>query len=234
MRNNTEIPPLQLKGSNFGIRIVFSPEISDDSLVENFELLPERAYGLPIGTGVALDFQARPCSEELIGRLLTRIIWPMGINVLAWLTSDERSAARLARAGFATTEPKVAQRKSTANSGTLILDRSIRSGQQEEHSGNVVLIGHLHSGAEILAGGSVTILGRLMGLVHAGRGGTDGVYVVAGSFESQQLRIGDKLCDQFGADVKWWKRPVVITLENDGLLLKEWKLEERLPGELDN
>jgi hypothetical protein len=48
------------------------------------------------------------------------------------------------------------------------------------------------------------------------------VSVVTGSFEARQLRIGDKLCDQFGYDMKWWKKPVIITLEGDGLLFREW------------
>jgi septum site-determining protein MinC len=83
----------------------------------------------------------------------------------------------------------------------------------------------LNSGAEIYAGGSVSVLGKLKGLVHAGRRGTEAVYILAGSFEPRQLRVGDRLCDQFGADMKWWKKPVIITLEEDGLFFRDWKLE---------
>ena len=31
-----------------------------------------------------------------------------------------------------------------------------------------------------------------------------------------------ELCDQFAYDKKWWKKPVIITLEDDGLLFREW------------
>jgi septum site-determining protein MinC len=219
-----EASSIQLKGTSFGIRVVFPNDLSDELLLEQFEAIPEQAYALPIGTGLVLDFQSRPCSKELIAKIVTDVVWPKSLNVLAWITSDEESAARLDQAGFKTLEP-VVNHAEEAGVDTLILDHSLRSGQNVEHFGNVVLIGHLNNGAEIFAGGSVSVLGKLKGLVHAGYNGTEGVYIVAGSFEPQQLRIGDKLCDHFGADMKWWKKPVIITLEDDALLFRDWKLD---------
>ena len=222
LRKTAEAPAIQLKGTSFGIRIVFPGELSDDLLLDHFEAIPEQTYALPMGTGVVLDFQSRPCSEFLIGAVLSRVVWPKGLNVLAWITSDKESAARLVCAGFKTKEPLTGH---PADLCPLIIEHSLRSGQHEDYEGDVVLVGHLNNGAEVFAGGSVAILGKLKGLVHAGRNGTEGVYIVAGSFESQQLRIGDKLCDQFGEGMKWWKKPVIITLEDDGLLFRDWKLE---------
>jgi septum site-determining protein MinC len=218
-----ETPSIQLKGTSFGIRILFPDGLSEDLLLDNFEAIPEQTYALPMGTGIVLDFQSRSCTERLIGDILSRVVWPKKLNVLAWLTSDKESAARLVHSGFKTEEPVAEHPKTDAD--TLIVDHSLRSGQHEDYSGNVVLVGHLNSGAEIFAGGSVSIFGKLKGLVHAGRRGTEGVFIVAGSFEPQQLRIGDKLCDQFGEDMKWWKKPVIITLEDSGLLFRDWKLE---------
>jgi septum site-determining protein MinC len=228
LRTTVEASDIQLKGTSFGIRVVFPNDLSDDLLLEKFEAIPEQAYALPMGTGLVLDFRSRPCSRRLIGNILSKVIWPKGLNVLAWTTSDEESAARLAQGGFKTQAPAAEYFAAKPNANTLdtlIVDHSLRSGQHEEYSGNVVLIGHLNNGAEIFAGGSVSVLGKLKGLVHAGRNGTERVYIVAGSFEPQQLRIGDKLCDQFGEDMKWWKKPVIITLEDDGLFFRDWKLE---------
>jgi septum site-determining protein MinC len=215
---------IQLKGTTFGIRIVFPKEFSDDLLIEKFGEIRKQSYGLAMGTGVVLDFQSRPCSKDLVSRILSDVVWPQGLNVLAWLTSHEESAANLARAGFITKEPAM-ESANTGGADNLILERSLRSGQYEEYSGNVVILGHLNNGAEIFAGGSVSVLGKLKGLVHAGRCNTKGVFIVAGSFESLQLRIGDKLCDQLDADMKWWKKPVIITLDDNRLLFREWKLE---------
>ena len=222
--NVADASAIQLKGANFGIRIIFPDELSDDALIERLEAIPDQAYVLPMGTGIVFDFQSRPCPEELIGKILFKVVWPKGLNILAWLTADEESSIRLQRAGFSVEEPR-GDRAGTRSADTLILDHSLRSGQHVESHGNVVLVGHLNSGAEIYAGYSISVLGRLKGLVHAGRNGTEGVYIVAASFEPQQLRIGDKLCAQFGAEMKWWKKPVIITLEDEGLLFRDWKLE---------
>jgi septum site-determining protein MinC len=218
-----ETPSIQLKGTNFGIRIVFPNDLSDELLLESFGAIPEHVYALPMGTGVVLDFQSRSCSNRLVSDILSRIVWPKGLTVLAWITSDDESAARLTRGGFKTEEPVMEHSK--ANVDTLILDHSLRSGQHEDCLGNIVLVGHLNSGAELFAGGSISVLGKLKGLVHAGLNGTEGVYIVAGSFEPQQLRIGDKLCSKISSDMKWWKKPVIITLEAEGLFFREWKLE---------
>jgi septum site-determining protein MinC len=214
---------IQLKGTGFGLRVVIPAGVSDDLLLEKFQAIPDQAYVLPVGTGIVLDFGSNPCSEYLIGKILARVIWPKELNVLAWIASDQESAARLSRAGFKSEEPELSPRE--AKTGTAILEYSLRSGQCEEFDGNVVLIGHLNNGAEILAGGSVSILGKLAGCVHAGRTRMDGTYILAGSFESEQVRLGDKFCMQLGSDIKWWKKPVIITLEDDGFLFREWKLK---------
>jgi septum site-determining protein MinC len=106
-----------------------------------------------------------------------------------------------------------------------IAERSLRSGQREEFDGDVVLIGQLNDGAEVLAGGSVTVLGRLKGCVHAGRKNAGRSYIIAASFESQQVRIGDRLCTLNSAGMEWWRKSVIITLEENEFLFREWKLE---------
>jgi septum site-determining protein MinC len=213
---------VQLKGAGFGIRIAFAEALSDELLVEKFQAVPAQAYALPIGTGVVLDFGSRPVSGELIESVLSKVVWPRGLNVLAWLTSDGASAARLGRAGLKNTEPVSEAR---APAGVSIVERSLRSGQREEFDGDIVLVGQLNSGAELLAGRSVSVLGKLKGSVHAGRSGAEGAYVMAGSFESRQLRLGDRVCAQLGAGMKWWKKPVIITLEDGGFFFREWKLD---------
>ncbi|MDR1874739.1 MAG: hypothetical protein LBQ90_07000 [Synergistaceae bacterium] len=221
--HKADFSAVQLKGTNFGIRVIFSEEFSDDDLLRKFESISKETYVLPVGTGVVLDFQSRACSEELIENILRRAIWPKELNVLAWIATNEETLERLSRTGFRTTEP--VEGEAHAGNTTLIVNHSLRSGQHEESPGNVVLIGHLNGGAEIFAGGSVSVLGRLNGLVHAGRLGTEGVYIFAGSFESRQLRIGNRLCNRLDSDMKWWKKPVIITLEENGLLFREWKMD---------
>lgn len=222
--SGAESQEIQLKGSHYGIKVIFPETFSDEVLLEKFKEIPERNYVFPMGTGLVLDFQNRPCSEDLIAQILFKVVWPKHLSVLAWLSSDEETLQRFHYAGFRTLEPWPEVGDIAGGTDTAILHQSMRSGQCEEFFCNVLLTGHLNSGAEIFAGHSIAVLGRMKGLVHAGRRSTKGVYVIAGSFEPQQVRIGDKLCSQLGEDMKWWKKSVIITLEEDKLFIRELKL----------
>jgi len=96
----------------------------------------------------------------------------------------------------------------------------LRSGQNIEHGGDVILWGHLNAGAEILAAGSVLVAGRLKGIVHAGRDGRKDVYVLAGSFETPQVRVGRRLC-YADESMSWWGETVLITVEDEKLIVRE-------------
>lgn len=72
---------------------------------------------------------------------------------------------------------------------TLILKKTIRSGQRISHKGNVVIIGDVNPGAEIIASGDIIVMGCLRGVVHAGAQGNLVAEVYANSLQPTQLRI---------------------------------------------
>jgi len=73
---------------------------------------------------------------------------------------------------------------------SLIIKRTLRSGQIIKHAGDVVVMGDVNPGAEIIAGGDVLVWGKLRGLVHAGAGGNSNAIVGALTLAPMQLRIG--------------------------------------------
>ncbi len=215
---------IQLKGMKYGLRIIMPESISEELLLEKILNIPSHVYLMPIGEGMVLDFQSRTCSTGLILKILEQVIWPMDLRVLAWLSSSEESILRFKGAGLKTEEPITYVAPIAANIANrypaIILYNSLRSGQKIESDGDVVLWGHLNVGAEIFASGSVIVMGRLKGLIHAGMDARDDVYVIAGSFEPQQVRVADKLC-YTEASAEWWQRPVLITLQNGQLIIRE-------------
>ncbi|MDI6631513.1 MAG: septum site-determining protein MinC [Thermoanaerobacteraceae bacterium] len=72
---------------------------------------------------------------------------------------------------------------------TILVQRTLRSGQSIFYAGNVIVLGDVNPGAEIVATGDVIVIGKLKGTVHAGAGGNEGAIVVAFRFEPTQLRI---------------------------------------------
>ena len=215
--------PIRMKGTGYGIRMLLPEFPSEEDLLDLLQRIPPQAYIFPIGEGVVLDFQSRPCSEDLLVKILQSVVWPRGFKVLAWLSADSRTRERLRNAGLRTDEPSSALSSVAAVSErpeTLVLYNSLRSGQNIEARGDVILWGHLHVGAEILAAGSVVVAGRLKGLVHAGSEGREDVYVLAGSFETSQVRVGHRLCYADNS-MSWWQKPVLITLEEERVVVRE-------------
>jgi len=72
---------------------------------------------------------------------------------------------------------------------TLLVQRTLRSGQVITYPGHVVIMGDVNPGAEVRAGGSIVVLGSLRGTVHAGAWGDEKAVVIAFRLKPTQLRI---------------------------------------------
>lgn len=72
---------------------------------------------------------------------------------------------------------------------TLLVRRTIRSGQSLHYDGNVVVMGDVNPGAELVCTGDILVLGSLRGVAHAGAEGRLEATVFAFRLEPTQLRI---------------------------------------------
>lgn len=76
---------------------------------------------------------------------------------------------------------------------TILIQRTLRSGQSVSHDGNVVVLGDVNPGAEVLASGNIIVMGSLRGVVHAGAKGDADAIVLAFRLRPTQLRIGNHI-----------------------------------------
>jgi len=74
---------------------------------------------------------------------------------------------------------------------TLLIERTIRSGQRVKYPTNVVIMGDINPGAVVIAGGDIIVLGKLKGVVHAGADGSYDAKIFAMCLEATQLRIAN-------------------------------------------
>lgn len=74
---------------------------------------------------------------------------------------------------------------------TILIQRTLRSGQSINYNGNVVIVGDVNPGAEVTAAGDVVVMGSLRGVVHAGAGGNEDAVVMAFHLQPTQLRIAN-------------------------------------------
>ncbi|MBC7106160.1 MAG: septum site-determining protein MinC, partial [Firmicutes bacterium] len=72
---------------------------------------------------------------------------------------------------------------------TILVRRTLRSGQRLCYNGNVVILGDVNPGAEVVAAGNVIVMGVLRGVVHAGANGNEEAVVLAFRLRPTQLRI---------------------------------------------
>ena len=210
---------IKLKGmSDSIVRCIIPEDLPSSELSAAFGDLKQKGGGILAGAGIVLDFGARSIDGPTVGDLLSEFIWPSGASVTAWITYDAPSQELLKRAGFKTTEPSRAE---GGPCGSLVLHRSLRSGQRVEHRGDVIIAGHVNDGAEVIASGSITVLGRLSGLVHAGYEGDESTVAAARWMEALQVRIGSRV-GSLTRDAEWWGRHVIASVNDGAVLIDFW------------
>ena len=89
--------------------------------------------------------------------------------------------------GFGQVEPAGLQ--GWVDESTILVQRTIRSGQSVHYIGNVAILGDVNPGAEVTATGDVIVMGALRGVVHAGAEGDEKAIVMAFHLQPTQLRI---------------------------------------------
>lgn len=237
---------IKLERMHYGIKIFLPENLSEDELLKLLVRIPPSAYKLPDEQGISLDFAGRECSRRLILHMINSIVWEKNVRVIAWLSGNPASVKLFKAAGLSAAEPPLnigseisavsqqddIQHKKRgyerAPSKTKIVYGSMRSGHKVETEGDVLVWGHLNPGAEIVAGGSVIVAGRLLGVVHAGHFNAQSemrndVFVMAGSFETPQVRIANKLCFADPQSTASWRKSVLITLEEGTPVIRENK-----------
>lgn len=227
---------IKMERTHYGIKFYLPESISEDELLKMLVRIPPSAYKLPEDKGAAFDFGERACSRRLILHMINSIVWEKGIKIMSWISASKDSVKLFREAGLETAEPpaeiatpqppepeaeKLPELMHTAS--LKVVYNSMRSGQSIKSDGDVLVWGHLNPGAEIVAGGSIIVAGKLLGVVHAGGFGREDVFVWAGSFETPQVRIANKLCYADPKSTTCWRKGVLITLEDGTPVIRENK-----------
>ena len=234
-RQGAQIKP---ESTHYGLKFIVPETLSEDELLKQLAAIPSHVYKLPEGEGIAFDFGNRECSRRLILHMINSIVWEKGIKIFAWLSVNPESVKLFVSAGLCMKEPEqkieppnmpvsqVLPENTHDNhhfAGLKVMYTSMRSGQRIETAGDVLVWGHLNPGAEIEAGGSILVAGRLLGVVHAGASGREDVFVWAGSFETPQVRLANKLCYADQKSTTCWRKGVLITLDEGTPVIREYK-----------
>ena len=183
------------KGTKEGLLVVIPRNQSIDALTRDLEQKLSRRDHFFAGAKAILDLGDRSLDDDIIVQLtdvlqrhglkLTKVVGPFGIRMkeLQEPRIHEKEPGMDDNILLPTALPEE----------TLLLRRTIRSGQQATAPGNLVILGDVNPGAEVMAGGDIIVVGALRGLAHAGAPNNEQAVVVAFRLSPTQLRIANMI-----------------------------------------
>lgn len=161
------------KGSRAGLRIVFDDSLEFSSMVEKLKMKLESAiHFFGKGTIVNIDADKVTHDQEVeLSELLS--YYGMKLQITAKSEASENLPYQAVK------------------EETVVINNTVRGGQEVFSEGSVIICGNVNPGAKIIAGGNIEIKGVCRGIVHAGAFGDTKAIVIAQQMLAMQIRIAD-------------------------------------------
>ena len=142
---------------------------------------------------------------------------------------EETQRAKQKRETVVTAEPQQEapavpkQPDDDAATQMVIVNRTLRGGQEVRTKSSVLVVGNVNPGAQIIAGGSIDIRGTCRGMVHAGAFGNQNAFVVADHLMPTQIRIADLIArspDTAPGDLEKTARPERASIKDGQIVIE--------------
>lgn len=88
---------------------------------------------------------------------------------------------------------KTGQPEQTTVQEMMVLNRTIRGGEEVTSQSSILICGNVNPGAHVIAGGSIDIRGKCRGMVHAGAWGDTNAVIIADRLMPSQIRIANMI-----------------------------------------
>lgn len=176
---------VKIRGLKYGLQLLFEKNAPFDAVKNSImEKLTNGDKFFIRGTTVFVDKNS--FSVEQIEQL-RRIFHQHGMLFRDSLPKiTPKFEPKPAPGGVAPPAPKVEKVKPT-----LVLNKTLRGGQEVRTESSVLVFGNVNPGAQIIAGGSIDVRGFCRGTVHAGAFGDETACIVADKLRPIQIRIAD-------------------------------------------
>ena len=240
-------PCLQFKGSLVPLTtlelLYFDPEKFSQALLEKIQQAPNLLKNLPLVLSLdkfvenieGLDFTRirELCAQQELQLIGIRATDPAQVEAAqaAGLAVLQPSRGRQEMpAEPSTPEPEQPATVESADSESLpaaeavnrVIRTPIRSGQQVyAPGGDLIIMAPVSAGAEILADGNIHVYGPLRGRALAGVRGNTEAMVFCQSLEAELVSIAGQYKISEDLQGERWKKPALLNLENERLVIKE-------------
>lgn len=170
---------VKIKGGRKGLQLSFAEGASFDDIWKHIEQKLESGSGFFLRGTLVLVPRERFLKEELAR--LQKLFHEHGL-ICRTMGAEDAAAA----------EGKPAARKKDPQvQEMVVVNRTLRGGQEIRTASSVLVCGNVNPGAQIIAGGSIDIRGTCRGLVHAGASGDTDSFIIADHLMPTQIRIAN-------------------------------------------
>ncbi|KJS03867.1 MAG: septum site-determining protein MinC [Peptococcaceae bacterium BRH_c4a] len=105
---------------------------------------------------------------------------------------------------------------------TILIRRTLRSGQKFYYNGNVIIMGDVNPGAQVAATGNIIVMGQMRGVVHAGAEGDEAAMVMAFRLLPTQLRIANHITRPPDDEVPSSTVPEIARIKNGVVTIESY------------
>jgi septum site-determining protein MinC len=238
---------IDLKGTRYGVIVSMAEQPDFNKVLESLKHKFTEQQNFFKGAPVSLNLGWRELNEQQLDALLSLFeaskLHLQGIISSSFITrtiAENRDIkVIIGRLGLADHHSKVVRKERTLpgiseplpaavlpppiGEHSILVRKTIRSGQKFSFSGSVVIYGDINPGAEIEAENDIFIIGALRGKAHAGYKGNTEAVIIVFNLQSLQLYIDEYI---WGGNLpKKGGDPVIARIENKKIVV--YPLAER-------
>ncbi len=180
---------VKIKGTSLGLQLSFAPEASFEDVRENLRKKLESGTTFFLrGTLVLIPRDAFMGSER---DELQRLFHEYGLICRTQKPEPEPEKKQEPKPVVQQPVQPVNQAEELKPQEMVVINRTLRGGQEIRTKSSVLVCGNVNPGAQIIAGGSIDIRGTCRGLVHAGAYGDSTAFIIADHLMPTQIRISN-------------------------------------------
>lgn len=217
------------KGTRTGIALVLQAEAEFATILAELREKLAKAGDFFAGAAVTVTIE-RPLAPDEAAALIQVLCVDHGLR-LAGVANPAAAPAVPARPGAPDARRPVApvrrspsRPKDPEQEETLLVRRTVRSGQRIAYDGNVVILGDVNPGGEVVASGDIIVIGTLRGTAHAGASGNTAAVVTALRLMPTQLRIAHLITRAPDGKVTSPGTPEIARIKDEAVVVQELAL----------
>ena len=182
---------VKIKGGKSGLQLSFADGVTFDDVRQ--DIVEKLASGTGFFLRGTLVLLPRDVFTEAERGKLQKLFHEHGLICRTMKAAEQQIPSEKAREESKQHQEAVKKAKAEKDKvqEMVVVNRTLRGGQEIRTESSVMVCGNVNPGAQIIAGGSIDIRGTCRGMVHAGAFGDSTAFIIADHLMPTQIRISN-------------------------------------------